>query len=80
MALKRQNIALKGDVIMIYAAKNWLAPRAEYVCAQADSGLPFSDLRATYRWIEERVAAHITLRLKIFAGATFYNRLAAQSN
>ncbi len=39
----RPVIGVDQNFFMIYAAKNWLAPRAEYVCAQADSGLPFSD-------------------------------------
>ena len=32
-------IGLDRNFFMLYVAKNWLAPEAEYVCAQADSGL-----------------------------------------
>ena len=39
----RPVIGLDRNFFMLYVAKNWLAPEAEYVCAQADSGLPFSD-------------------------------------
>jgi SAM-dependent methyltransferase len=39
----RPVIGLDRNFFMLYVAKNWLAPGAEYVCAQADSGLPFSD-------------------------------------
>ena len=39
----RPVIGLDGNFFMLYAAKNWLAREAEYVCAQADSGLPFLD-------------------------------------
>jgi SAM-dependent methyltransferase len=39
----RPVIGLDRNFFMLYIAKNWLALPAEYVCAQADSGLPFSD-------------------------------------
>jgi len=39
----RPVIGLDRNFFMLYVAKKWLAPEAEYVCAQADSGLPFSD-------------------------------------
>ena len=35
-------IGLDRNFFMLYIAKNWFAPEAEYICAQADSGLPFS--------------------------------------
>jgi SAM-dependent methyltransferase len=36
-------IGLDRNFLMMYVAKNWLAPAAKYVCAEADIGLPFSD-------------------------------------
>lgn len=36
-------IGLDRNFLMVYVAKNWLAPAAKYVCAEADIGLPFSD-------------------------------------
>ncbi len=36
-------IGLDRNFLMVYVAKNWLAPAAKYVCADADIGLPFSD-------------------------------------
>jgi SAM-dependent methyltransferase len=36
-------IALDTTFFCLYVAKYWLAPGAEYVCADADSGLPFAD-------------------------------------
>jgi ubiquinone/menaquinone biosynthesis C-methylase UbiE len=36
-------IGVDRNFFMVYVAKNWLAPIAEYVCAEADTGLPFSD-------------------------------------
>jgi ubiquinone/menaquinone biosynthesis C-methylase UbiE len=34
-------IGLDRNFFMLYIAKNWLAPEAEYVCAEADMGQPF---------------------------------------
>jgi ubiquinone/menaquinone biosynthesis C-methylase UbiE len=39
----RPVVGLDRNFFMLYVAKNWLAPEAEYVCAQADLGLPFSN-------------------------------------
>jgi SAM-dependent methyltransferase len=36
-------IGLDRTFFVLYVAKNWLAPTADYVCADADVGLPFSD-------------------------------------
>ena len=36
-------IGLDRNFFMLYVAKNWLAPGADYVCADADVGQPFRD-------------------------------------
>jgi SAM-dependent methyltransferase len=36
-------VGLDRDFFLLYVAKNWLAPKAQYICAEADTGLPFED-------------------------------------
>jgi SAM-dependent methyltransferase len=36
-------IGLDHTFFGLYVAKHWMAPGAEYVCAEADTGLPFAD-------------------------------------
>jgi len=36
-------IGLDRNFFLLYIAKNWLAPGASYVCAEADASLPFRD-------------------------------------
>lgn len=36
-------IGVDRNFFTLYVAKNWIAPEAQYVCAEADSDLPFSD-------------------------------------
>ena len=40
---KPRVVGLDRDFFSLYVAKNWVAPRAEFVCGEADASLPFAD-------------------------------------
>jgi SAM-dependent methyltransferase len=62
-------IGLDHTFFCLYVAKHWIAPGAEYVCAEADTGLPFADgacavafCSDAFHWFRHKATAARELR------------------